>query len=47
MHILSLNMMIKSWAILMFPRSPLGYINIKITNDFHNRVQAKNMNFSP
>ena len=45
-HILSLHWMMKNIAILMFPRSPLGFTVIKIANVFHHPVQAEIMIFN-
>ena len=45
-HILRLDRMRKTLAILMFPRSPSGFTDSKIANVFHHPVQALNMNFN-
>ena len=47
MLIFSLHWTMQNISVLMSPRSPLGFTDIKKPNVLHHPVQAKNLIFNP
>ena len=47
MQIFSLHWMMQNISILMSPRSPSGFTDIKKPNVLHHPMQAKNLIFNP
>ena len=46
-QIFSLHWMMQNISILMSPRSPSGFTDIKKPNVLHHSMQAKNLHFNP